>query len=181
MPRCARACSSRSARRAGVAAPHADGERLDYDDAPLFESLERSGWSYGGGAEHLLPFASERGGWIAWGGCYLRRDTDATRDELGFAGAYDDDRWRGSLRGAIPLPFQIRARAELVFDAELYANRNVIDALTRGSALAGAGATSSGARASRSGGRSTAASSSSCRRASPTATPTSTSTATSAS
>lgn len=117
-------------RRGGLLRIYAAGERLDYEDEPLFDSLERSGWAYGGGAEHLFPFATERQAWLAWGGSYQRRDTDAQRDALGFAGAYDCDRWRASLRSVLSLPFEIRVSAGVYFDAELYANRNVIDSLT---------------------------------------------------
>lgn len=117
-------------RRSGLLRAHAGGERLEYDDDPLFDSLELSGWTYGGGIEHLLPLGRERIAWIGWGGSYQRRDTDASRDELGFRSAYDGDRWRASLRSALALPFGLRARAELAFDAERYDHRNLIDALT---------------------------------------------------
>jgi tetratricopeptide (TPR) repeat protein len=114
----------------GLLRLHAGGERLDYEQDPLFESLELDGWTYGGGAEHLMPLGRERWAWFGWGGSYQRRDTEAGRDELGFRSAYDGDRWRASLRSAVNLPFQIRARAELAFDAELYDHRNLVDALT---------------------------------------------------
>jgi tetratricopeptide (TPR) repeat protein len=120
-------------RRSGVLRLHAGGERLEYDDAPLSESLDRSGWSFGGGAEHLLPLGKERTGWLAWGGSYQRRETEATRDDLGFRSAYDGDRYRASLRGSLGLPFQIRARADLYFDYERYAHRNVIAQLSEDS------------------------------------------------
>jgi tetratricopeptide (TPR) repeat protein/transposase len=114
----------------GLLRLHAGGERLEYEDDPLFDSLELSGWAYGGGGEHLVPLGREGSGWLGWGGSYQRRDTKASRDELGFRSAYDGDRWRASLRSALSLPFQIRARAELAFDAELYDHRNLVDALT---------------------------------------------------
>ncbi len=114
----------------GLLRLHAGGERLEYEEDPLFDSLELSGWAYGAGAEHLMPFGRERAGWFGWGGSYQRRDTEAGRDELGFRSAYDCDRWRASLRSALSLPFEIRARAELAFDAELYDHRNLVDALT---------------------------------------------------
>jgi Flp pilus assembly protein TadD len=117
-------------RHAGLLRLHASGERLAYDEDPVFESLKRSGWTYGGGLEHLVPFAGEREGWFVWGGSYERRETDATRDLLRFRGAYDGDCWRAALGAALTLPFEIHARAEVSFDAELYDHRNVVDALT---------------------------------------------------
>ncbi|HXK23423.1 MAG TPA: tetratricopeptide repeat protein [Myxococcota bacterium] len=117
---------------AGVLHVYAVGARDEYEEDPFFDSLTRSDWIYGGGAEHLLKLGQERDAWLAWGGRYLRRDTDAGRDALGFRPAYDADMWQGSLRAALSLPFQIRARAELFFDAELYDHRNLIDALTEG-------------------------------------------------
>ena len=110
------------------------GERLDYEDDPLIDSLERSGWNYGGGVEHLLPFAGEREGWLVWGGSYRRRDTDAHRDPAGYRAAYDHDRWRASLWTTLRFPFEIHARANLALDAERYDHRNVIDALTQAAA-----------------------------------------------
>ena len=109
------------------------GEYLDYEEDPIFDSLERSGWEYGGVAEHVIPLAvfTERPKvWLSWGGGYSRRDTGASRDELGFASAYDRDRWRGSVRLQVPLPFGISADASLFYDAELYDHANVIDALS---------------------------------------------------
>ncbi|HEX5067287.1 MAG TPA: tetratricopeptide repeat protein [Myxococcota bacterium] len=115
---------------AGVLRLYGSGERDEYENVPVIDSLERDGWLYGGGAEHLLRLGHESGTWFAWGGRYLRRDTEAQRDALGFASAYDANLWQGSLRLATTLPFEIRARAELFFDAQLYDHRNVIDALS---------------------------------------------------
>jgi tetratricopeptide (TPR) repeat protein len=111
----------------------ASGEYLDYEEDPIFDSLERSGWEYGGAAEHVIPlslFTERPKVWLSWGGGYARRDTGASRDELGFASAYDRDRWRGSMRLHVPLPFDVRADAALFYDAELYDHENVIDALS---------------------------------------------------
>jgi tetratricopeptide (TPR) repeat protein len=109
------------------------GEYLDYSEDPIFASLERSGWEYGGAIEHIIPltlFSERAKTWLSWGGGFARRDTGAGRDELGFASAYDRDRWRGSLRLQVPLWFGVSADASLFYDAELYDNVNVIDALT---------------------------------------------------
>jgi tetratricopeptide (TPR) repeat protein len=119
-------------RRTGVLRVYANGERAEYEDAPFVDSLERDGWVYGGGAEHVVRLGRESDLWLAWGGRYSRRDTEAGRDELGFEGAYDADLWQGSLRLAGFLPFEVRARAELYFDAHLYDNPNLIDALSEG-------------------------------------------------
>ena len=55
----------------GVLRLGASGEYLDYEDEPIFDSLERSGWEYGGAAEHVIPLSlfSERPRiWLSWGG-----------------------------------------------------------------------------------------------------------------
>jgi hypothetical protein len=113
--------------RSGVLRILANGERLQYDEDPQFDSLERSGWLVGAGAEHLLSLGHESEAWIAWGGSYQHRFTEADRDDFGLHGAYDGDRYRAMLRGGTPLFLGVSARAELAFDAERYDNRNVID------------------------------------------------------
>jgi len=118
--------------RWGVLRLFAEGERLDYHEQPFISSLERGGWRYGGGLEHtgLLPLRP--GAWLALGAGYARLDTTARRDLLGFDGAYDHDRWRGSLRSHWPLVWGFEADTSLFLDGELYAHRNVVDALTAG-------------------------------------------------
>ena len=116
-------------RRTGVLRLHAGGERLEYDEDPQFDSLERSGWTFGGGAEHLLPLGQERQTWITWGASYQRRITEAGSDSLCCEANYDGDRYRASLRGSTPVLFGVSARAELHFDVERYDNRSVIDGI----------------------------------------------------
>jgi tetratricopeptide (TPR) repeat protein len=111
---------------------YGNGGRQEYEDAAFTDSLERDGWLYGGGAEHVMRLGHESEIWFSWGGRYTRRDTDAKRDELGFGGAYDAHLAQGSLRVASLLPFEIRGRAELFFDAHFYDHRNLIDALSEG-------------------------------------------------
>ncbi|HVH18715.1 MAG TPA: tetratricopeptide repeat protein [Myxococcota bacterium] len=118
--------------QAGVLHLYAVGQRDEFEDEPLFESLERDSWSYGAGAEHMLRLGHERDAWLSLGGRWGQRTTDAQKDLLGFEGAYDADLWQGALRASTSLPFEIRARAELFFDAELGHNRNIIDALSEG-------------------------------------------------
>lgn len=117
--------------RLGVLRAFAEGEWLDYAE-PSLEAFERSGFAYGGGLEHYLPFhIGEERSWLSIGASYRRHDTDAERDALlGFSGDYDHDRWRAGIRSQLALPWQLRAVAELGFDAELYANDNLTGFLT---------------------------------------------------
>lgn len=117
---------------AGTLRFHADGQRLDYGEGPLFESLDRDGWSYGGGFDHIVPLVWREGGWASWGSVYARRDTEAGRDLLGFGGAYDHHRVGALARLHVPVLWKVDADARAAFDAELYDNRNVVDALTDG-------------------------------------------------
>jgi hypothetical protein len=119
-------------RRAGLLRLHGSGQRLEYDPEPLFSSLERDGWSYGGGLEQILPLPLREGAWLSWGGGYTRRDTEAGRDLLGFDGAYDHDRFGALARVHVPLPWLLRADLRAAFDAERYDHANVIDGLTDG-------------------------------------------------
>jgi tetratricopeptide (TPR) repeat protein len=120
--------------RAGVLRLYGMVERVQFENEPIVESLERSAWGYGAGAEQALRLGLERDAWFLFGGSYARRDTDGKRDDLGFGPAYDADDWRGILRVSGSLPFEIRGVAQLSFDAELYEHRNLIDALTEGPA-----------------------------------------------
>ena len=70
-------------------------------------------------------------GWLSLGAGYTRRVSEATRDVLGFRDGYDHHRARASLRSRLLLPWRLRADGELVFDAEVYDEENLIDALTR--------------------------------------------------
>lgn len=118
-------------KRRGILRVYGVGEILDYDEDPLIDSLERGGWEYGGGAEHQLFFGGEQQlGYVAWGGRFDRHDGDDGRDILGFANAYERDRWRASTRAQIDLPFEISAYADFYVDAERYAHRNLVDALS---------------------------------------------------
>jgi tetratricopeptide (TPR) repeat protein len=120
----------RAGERAGVLRLYAAGERLVYEDEPLFSSLERTGWSYGGGLDHYLPLRSWPDAWLSLNVGYSRRDTEASADLLGFDGAYDHDQWGGRARAYIPLPWGVTADALFSFGGELYDNPNIIDALT---------------------------------------------------
>jgi hypothetical protein len=119
-------------RRGGLLRIYGSGQRDEYEDAPFVESLERDGWLYGGAPSTWCGSATRATSGSPGAGRYLRRDTDAQRDDLGFESAYDADLWQGSLRLASVLPFEIRARADLYFDAQLYDNPNLIDALSEG-------------------------------------------------
>jgi tetratricopeptide (TPR) repeat protein len=116
--------------RAGVTKLFVEGQRLDYDEDPFLSSLERTSWAWGGGLEHFLPVPRWRGAVVSVGTDFTRRDTAAQTDLLGFEGAYDLDCWRTALRLRGPLPWQVDAAFDVLFDAERYHNPNVIDALT---------------------------------------------------
>jgi tetratricopeptide (TPR) repeat protein len=118
--------------RAGVLRAFAEGERLAYQEDPDIAAFERSGFAWGGGLEHYLPIAvGEDRAWLSLGAGFRRLETDAGSDALlGFSGDYDHDRWRGSLSSDLPLPWQVRATARVVFDYERYANPNLTGFLT---------------------------------------------------
>lgn len=116
--------------RAGFLRLHGLGQRLDYQQDPIFSSLDRDGWRYGGGLEQIVPLPLPEGAWLSWGGGYTRRDTEASRDLLGFDGAYDHQRWGALGRLHLPLVWRVQGELRLAFDAERYDNENVIDALT---------------------------------------------------
>jgi tetratricopeptide (TPR) repeat protein len=121
-------------RRAGALRLHTTGQWSDYLDGSAYDSLERDGWSYGGGIDHVLLWRiaeSERTGLVTWGGSYERRDTTGGTDEvLGseFDSAYDRNRWRARISAKLPLPFEVEAKAQLALDTERYDNRDVADA-----------------------------------------------------
>ncbi len=118
--------------RAGLIRLHALANGSDFEERPLFASLERDGWSYGGGFEHIVAVPLREGAWTAWSAGYLRHDTEASTDLLGFDSAYDRDEWSAGLRLHVPLVYAVAADARVGFDAERYDNSNLIDALTDG-------------------------------------------------
>jgi tetratricopeptide (TPR) repeat protein len=119
--------------RRGVLRMYGVGEIVEYDEDPLLSSLERSGFEYGGGAEHQWLFGGEQPrGFIAWGGRFDRHEGDAGRDVLNFANAYDRDRWRASTRAQVELPFAVRAYADFFLDAERYDHRNAVEGVIEG-------------------------------------------------
>nr|MDJ0853389.1 tetratricopeptide repeat protein [Myxococcota bacterium] len=83
---------------AGLLRLHALGIRSEFEDETIFDSLERDGWSYGGGFEHIVAVPLREGAWAAWSAGYLRHDTEAGTDLLGFDSAYDRDEWSAGLR-----------------------------------------------------------------------------------
>ena len=116
--------------RAGVLHLFAEGQWLEYEDAPLVPSLERDGWSYGAGLEHAVSLPHWRGAWALLGVDFARLDTDGRVDALGFDSAYDHDRWRGMLRLHLPLWWELRSDVLAAFGTERYPNKNLIDFLS---------------------------------------------------
>ncbi len=117
---------------AGLVRLHAVGTRSEYDEEPIFASLERDGWSYGVGLEHIVALPLREGAWTAWGGGYTRFDTEAETDLLGFDGAFDRHEGSAQVRLHVPLVYAVAADLRVGFDAERYDNRNLIDGLTDG-------------------------------------------------
>jgi tetratricopeptide (TPR) repeat protein len=117
--------------RAGVLRLFAEGVWHAYEDEPIADSLERDGWSYGGGLEHAIPIPRWRDAWASLGASFSRLDTDGTVDALGFDSAYDHDRWRGLVRFRLPLAWGFRSNLLFSLGYERYENRNLIDFLTK--------------------------------------------------
>ncbi|MEE8476712.1 MAG: tetratricopeptide repeat protein [Myxococcota bacterium] len=118
--------------RAGVTRLFLEGLWLAYDDSPFVTSLERDGWSYGGGFEHTIPLPRWRGAWAQVGASFLRMDTEGGVDSLGFDSAYDHDRWRAALHFGLPLWWRLRSDLFVSVGHERYANKNLIDFLNGG-------------------------------------------------
>jgi hypothetical protein len=122
--------------RAGALRLFAEAEALDYDEVAILSSLERDGWSWGGGLEHAAAIPGWEGAWAALEAGYRRSETEGATDLLGFASAYDHDRWRGLLRLGLPLVWRLHADLVFSWAHERYDHQNVVDFL---SGVAGGG------------------------------------------
>ncbi len=117
--------------RAGWLRGFGDADWYEYDDEPFTTALERDGFGYGAGLEHVAPVPGLENASFSWYGSWHRFDSDATRDELlGFDGAYDQDAFGGGARVSVSLPWRVTADFGFSYLRELYANLNLIDALT---------------------------------------------------
>lgn len=117
--------------RAGWLRGFGDTDWYDYDDEPFTTALERDGFGWGGGLEHVAPVPGVENATFSWYGSWHRYDSDAKRDELlGFDGAYDQDNFGGGARVSVALPWRVSADLGVSYLREQYANANLIDALT---------------------------------------------------
>jgi tetratricopeptide (TPR) repeat protein len=117
--------------RAGWLRAFAGTDWYEYDEEPFTTALERDGFAWGGGLEHVLPIPGLRNVGFSLRGSWQRYDSEAERDALlGFDGDYDHDAFGGSARLDVALPWRIRAEWGAGYQREAYANPNLIDALT---------------------------------------------------
>ena len=102
--------ASGSAQRLGVVQLAANVEGDDYDDKPLFPSLERDGFGYGGGLRQFVPipgYPGARGSGASGAGTATR--PGAHRDALGFDGDFDRDNYSGGVHVDVPLFWSVSA------------------------------------------------------------------------
>jgi len=119
--------------RAGWLRGFGEADWFEYDEQPFTTALERDGFAWGGGLEHVAQIPGVRGATFSWYGSWERFDSQARRDELlGFDGAYDRDGFGGGTRVSLSLPWRFSADLGVSFLRERYANVNLIDALTDG-------------------------------------------------
>jgi len=117
--------------RAGWLRAFGESDWLEYDEQPFTTALERDGFAWGGGLEHVASVPGLRSATFSWYGSWERFDSQARRDELlGFDGAYDRDGYGGGSRLSVGLPWRFTADLGVSFLREDYANLNLIDALT---------------------------------------------------
>ncbi|MDJ0789597.1 MAG: tetratricopeptide repeat protein [Myxococcota bacterium] len=116
--------------RAGALRLFGSLERDAFDRNALLPSLERDGYRYGGGLEHVIATPWRSGGWLATAFRYRRTDTDGGKDVLGLRSAFDANRFELRMRTSIPLFWRTRFEASAMAAAERFDHRNVIDRLT---------------------------------------------------
>jgi tetratricopeptide (TPR) repeat protein len=117
--------------RAGWLRAFAGTDWYEYDETPFTPALERDGFAWGGGLEHVLPIPRLRSAAVSLRGTWQRYESQAERDELlGFEGDYDHDAWGAAARVYVPLPWRFSAEWGVAYQREAYAHPNLIDALT---------------------------------------------------
>jgi len=117
--------------RSGVARLVGHVEGLFYEDDPVFASAERDGLAFGAGLSHHVPIPGWPDAWGTWRFDYLRYETRAGTDALGFRGAYDHDRYQGGLEARLPLPWQVDVSTGVFLAGEVYHHDNVVDYLAQ--------------------------------------------------
>jgi tetratricopeptide (TPR) repeat protein len=117
--------------RAGLSRLYARVERLNYHEAPLFKSLEQGGTTYSLGIKHYISLPWPRQAWASLGTELSRLNSTASRDALGFKGAFDNRRGDGELRLHLPLVWQLEADVIGRYVSERYVNRNIVDRLAQ--------------------------------------------------
>ena len=119
--------------RAGWLRAFAVTDWYEYDEEPFTTALERDGFAWGGGLEHVLPIPGLRNIGFSLRGSWQRYESEAERDVLlGFDGDYDYDAFGGGARLDVALPWRVSAEWGAAYQREDYANPNLIDALTDG-------------------------------------------------
>jgi Tfp pilus assembly protein PilF len=102
-----------------------------YEEKPFSSALERDGFAYGSGLEHVVPVPGLRETSFSWYGSWARFDSEGVHDDLlGFGNAYDRTGFGGGARMGTLLPGRIYAEAGFSLLRELYAHQNLVDALT---------------------------------------------------
>jgi len=117
--------------RAGWLRGFAGTDWYEYDETPFTPALERDGFGWGGGLEHVVPIPRLRNAAFSLRGSWQRYESQARRDELlGFDGDYDHDAYGGAARVVVALPWRVSAEWGAAYQHEVYANPNLVDALT---------------------------------------------------
>jgi tetratricopeptide (TPR) repeat protein len=117
--------------RAGWLRGFAGTDWYEYDETPFTTALERDGFAWGGGLEHVVPIPSLRSAAFSLRGSWRRYESQAERDALlGFDGDYDHDAWGGAARVYLALPWRFAAEWGAAYQLEDFANPNLVDALT---------------------------------------------------
>jgi len=114
----------------GVTHLYGDFGHLSYYQDPTLSSLDRDGNEYGAGIEHTFSLPFWRPALLTVGTRGSRFDSEATRDVLGFMGAYDYTRYEGNVLLRAPLVWRIQGTAGASLAYEHYDHANVIDFLT---------------------------------------------------
>lgn len=119
--------------RAGVSRGFVELSRTRFHDRPLLPSLERGGTTYALGLDHYAPIPGWANAWGSVGVRLARTRTRASRDLLGFAGAYDRKSQEGSLRLHFPAAWKLDVDVSASYSRERYDHHNVVELLASGS------------------------------------------------
>jgi tetratricopeptide (TPR) repeat protein len=116
--------------RLGVTHFYADVSHQSYFQKPALTSLDRDGNLYGAGIEQTFAVPGWRPALLTLGARGSRFQSEATKDVLGFMGAYDNTRWEGNVLLRAPLVWNVQGILGLSLAYEHYDHANVLDFLT---------------------------------------------------